>query len=162
MSHLLDNLLVFGRVLRHAGIDVHHGRLLDVVEALGHVDLGARDEVYHTCRALLVHRQDEIETSKIRALDPARSQRAQIVATLGRCRLRSGIGRLSDMVSMRTGRIGRHRARHPCIGSQLSKNSLCGRRAADVSSADEQNAELVIEHWSSQYRIGSFERSMRR
>ena len=60
MSHLLDNLLIFGRVLRHAGIDVHHGRLLDVVEALGHVDLGARDEVYHTCRALLVHRQDEI------------------------------------------------------------------------------------------------------
>ena len=48
MSRLLDNLLVFGRVLRRAGIDVHPGRLLDVVEALGHVNLGARDEVYHT------------------------------------------------------------------------------------------------------------------
>jgi uncharacterized protein with von Willebrand factor type A (vWA) domain len=60
MSRLLDNLLVFGRVLRRAGIDVHPGRLLDVVEALGHVDLGARDEVYHTCRALLVHRQEQI------------------------------------------------------------------------------------------------------
>ena len=60
MSRLLDNLLVFGRVLRRAGIDVHPGRLLDVVEALGHVNLGARDEVYHTCRALLVHRQEQI------------------------------------------------------------------------------------------------------
>jgi uncharacterized protein with von Willebrand factor type A (vWA) domain len=60
MSRLLDNLLVFGRVLRRAGIDVHPGRLLDVVEALGHVDLGSRDEVYHTCRALLVHRQEQI------------------------------------------------------------------------------------------------------
>ncbi len=60
MSHLLDNLLIFGRVLRDAGIDVHRGRLLDVVDALGHVDLGARDEVYHTCRALLVHRQEQI------------------------------------------------------------------------------------------------------
>ena len=59
MSRLLDNLLIFGRVLRRAGIDVHGGRLLDVIEALGHVNLGARDEVYHTCRALLVHRQEQ-------------------------------------------------------------------------------------------------------
>jgi uncharacterized protein with von Willebrand factor type A (vWA) domain len=60
MSRLLDNLLIFGGVLRRAGIDVHRGRLLDVMEALGHVHLGARDEVYHTCRALLVHRQEQI------------------------------------------------------------------------------------------------------
>jgi uncharacterized protein len=60
MSRLLDNLLVFGRILRRAGIDVHPGRLLDLVEALGHVNLAERDEVYHTCRALLVHRQEHI------------------------------------------------------------------------------------------------------
>ena len=60
MSRLLDNLLIFGRVLRRAGIDVHRGRLLDVIEALGHVNLGARDEVYHACRALLVHRHEQI------------------------------------------------------------------------------------------------------
>ena len=44
MSRLLDNLLIFGRVLQRAGIDVHRGRLLDLIEALGHVHLGARDE----------------------------------------------------------------------------------------------------------------------
>ena len=60
MSRLLDNLLNFGRLLRRAGIDIHPGRLLDVIEALGHVNLGARDEVYHTCRALLVHRHEQI------------------------------------------------------------------------------------------------------
>jgi uncharacterized protein with von Willebrand factor type A (vWA) domain len=60
MSRLLDNLLIFGRVLRRAGVDVHRGRLLDVIEALAHVNLGARDEVYHTCRALLVHRQEQM------------------------------------------------------------------------------------------------------
>ena len=59
-GRLLENLLIFGRVLRRAGIDVHPGRLLDVIEALGYVDLGSRDEVYHTCRALLVHRHDQI------------------------------------------------------------------------------------------------------
>jgi uncharacterized protein len=59
---LLDNLLLFGRVLRRAGIDVHPGRMLDVVEALEHIDLAARDEVYHATRALLVHRGDQIAT----------------------------------------------------------------------------------------------------
>jgi hypothetical protein len=59
MSQLLDNLLAFGRILRHEGIDVHPGRVLDVVEALGHVSLAARDEMYHTCRALLVHRHEQ-------------------------------------------------------------------------------------------------------
>jgi uncharacterized protein len=60
MSRLLDNLLLFGRVLRRVGIDVHPGRLLDLIDALGHVNLGERDDVYHTCRALLVHRQEQI------------------------------------------------------------------------------------------------------
>lgn len=60
MSRLLDNLLIFGRVLRRAGIDVHPGRLLDLIEALSHVNLGDRDEVYHTCRALLVHRHEQL------------------------------------------------------------------------------------------------------
>ena len=60
MTHLLENLLIFGRVLRHAGIDVHPGRLLDVVDALGQVDLRSREDVYHACRALLVHRHDQL------------------------------------------------------------------------------------------------------
>ena len=47
-------------MLRRAGIDVHPGRMIDVVEALGHVNLAARDEVYHTCRALLVHRPEQL------------------------------------------------------------------------------------------------------
>ena len=34
--------------------------MLDVVEALGHVNLAARDEVYHACRALLVHRPEQL------------------------------------------------------------------------------------------------------
>ena len=60
MPNLLQNLLVFGRVLRREGIDVHPGRMLDVIDALRHVSLGARDEVYHACRALLVHRPEQI------------------------------------------------------------------------------------------------------
>ena len=60
VSNLQHNLVVFGRLLRRAGIDVHVGRLIDVTDALQHVDLASRDEVYHTCRALLVHRHDQL------------------------------------------------------------------------------------------------------
>jgi len=60
MSVFVDNLLIFGRLLRGAGIDVHPGRMLDVMEALRHIDLSARDEVYHACRALLVHRHEQL------------------------------------------------------------------------------------------------------
>ena len=57
---IVSKLLTFGRALRRTGVDVHPGRLLDVVEALGHVNVGSRDEVYHTCRALLVHRHEQL------------------------------------------------------------------------------------------------------
>ena len=41
-------------------MEVHVGRLLDVAEALQHVNVGAREDVYHACRALLVHRRDDL------------------------------------------------------------------------------------------------------
>jgi uncharacterized protein with von Willebrand factor type A (vWA) domain len=62
VSQLLPNLLVFGRLLRSLGLEVHMGRMLDVADALPHVDLGAREEVYHACRTLLVHRQEDLAT----------------------------------------------------------------------------------------------------
>jgi uncharacterized protein with von Willebrand factor type A (vWA) domain len=60
VSHLLANLLVFGRLLRSLGLEVHMGRMLDVAEALQLIDLGARSEVYHTLRTLLVHRHEDL------------------------------------------------------------------------------------------------------
>ena len=60
MAALLDNLLVFGRLLRALGLEVHVGRLLDIAKALPHVNLAAREDVYHTCRALLVHRREDL------------------------------------------------------------------------------------------------------
>ncbi|MBA2355773.1 MAG: VWA domain-containing protein [Acidobacteria bacterium] len=60
MAALLGNVLVFGRLLRTLGMEVHVGRLLDVAEALQQVNLGAREDVYHACRALLVHRRDDL------------------------------------------------------------------------------------------------------
>lgn len=57
---IVSKLLQFGRDLRQSGIDVHTGRMLDVIEALGHVDLAERDEVYYACRSLFVHRHEHL------------------------------------------------------------------------------------------------------
>ena len=59
-GHLLHNLLIFGDVLRHLGLGTHPGRMLDVLRALEYVDIGRRQDFYHTLRALLVHRRRDI------------------------------------------------------------------------------------------------------
>ena len=54
-AFLADNILLFGRVLRAAGLDVHHARLLDAVRALDWVGVRSRADVAATLRSLLVH-----------------------------------------------------------------------------------------------------------
>jgi uncharacterized protein with von Willebrand factor type A (vWA) domain len=56
----VENLIVFGRLLRRAGFDIPVGRILDLTEALTQVNVNARDEVFHTCRALLVQRHEQL------------------------------------------------------------------------------------------------------
>ena len=60
MTPLLDNLVIFGRLLRGLGLHVDPGRMIDVVNALSLVRLSVRDDVYHTCRTLLVSHASEI------------------------------------------------------------------------------------------------------
>src|SRR3954462_4971409 len=60
MTPILDNLLVFGRLLRAVGLPVDPGRMIDVANALPLVDIGERAEVYYACRTLLVSRADDI------------------------------------------------------------------------------------------------------
>jgi uncharacterized protein with von Willebrand factor type A (vWA) domain len=57
---LAGNVLLFGRLLRASGLDVHHGRLLDAVRALEWVNVGSRPDVAATLRSLLVHDRDEL------------------------------------------------------------------------------------------------------
>ncbi len=60
MSAILPNLLHFARLLRALGLDVPAGRTLDVANALAHVDIGRRSDVYFTLRSLLVHRRQDL------------------------------------------------------------------------------------------------------
>jgi len=60
MSSFVNNLLVFGRLLRRIGFDVSVGDMLDLTGALTHVNLRARDEVFYTCRSVLVRNHDQL------------------------------------------------------------------------------------------------------
>jgi uncharacterized protein with von Willebrand factor type A (vWA) domain len=59
VSFLLHNVLHFGEVLRAAGIEIPAGRMMDVVQALGFIDIGRRTDVHGTLRALLVQRPQD-------------------------------------------------------------------------------------------------------
>jgi uncharacterized protein with von Willebrand factor type A (vWA) domain len=52
-------LILFGRLLRGLGLDVNPGRMIDLVHALGHIDIGRRDDFYNAARSLLVHRRED-------------------------------------------------------------------------------------------------------
>ena len=75
-ASLVETVLAFGQALRAAGLDVHLGRLIDVVDALQRIDLGARDEVFHTCRTLLVHRHEDFPAFE-RAFEAFFSEKAR-------------------------------------------------------------------------------------
>jgi uncharacterized protein with von Willebrand factor type A (vWA) domain len=57
---ILRNLLLFGHALRAAGIPVSPVQLRAFAEALQWIDLGQRDQVFHTARSLLVHRREDL------------------------------------------------------------------------------------------------------
>jgi uncharacterized protein with von Willebrand factor type A (vWA) domain len=59
-GNLLHNLILFGRVLRGLGLDVSPGRMIDLVQALDHIEIGRKTDFYHATRCLLVNRKEDI------------------------------------------------------------------------------------------------------
>ena len=60
LEPFVANVLLFGRLLRRAGLPVHHTRLIDAVRALEWIGVRRRDDVRATLLALLVHRREDI------------------------------------------------------------------------------------------------------
>jgi uncharacterized protein with von Willebrand factor type A (vWA) domain len=59
-GYLLHNLVLFGRLLRQLGLDVDPGRMIDLIQALQWVDIGRKEDFYHTARSLLVLRREDL------------------------------------------------------------------------------------------------------
>ncbi len=59
-GHLLQNLVLFGRLLRQLGLDVTSRQILTLVDALDHLGVDRRADVKAAARAILVSRFDQI------------------------------------------------------------------------------------------------------
>ena len=59
-GQFLHNLLLFGRVLRRLGLDVNPGRMMDLVSALDHIEIGRKSDFYFAARTLLVHEREDL------------------------------------------------------------------------------------------------------
>ncbi|MDX1687625.1 MAG: VWA domain-containing protein [Candidatus Promineifilaceae bacterium] len=59
-DNFLENILLFSRMLRQAGIPVSLEQSIDFARALTLVKIGDRDQVYHAARSLLVTRHEHL------------------------------------------------------------------------------------------------------
>jgi uncharacterized protein with von Willebrand factor type A (vWA) domain len=59
-GQFLHNLILFGRVLRRLGLDVNPGRMMDLVNALDHIEIGRKPDFFYAARTLLVHEHDDL------------------------------------------------------------------------------------------------------
>src|ERR1035437_9681098 len=59
-DRILENVVLFARLLRRAGMTLGTGQILDFTRALEIIDIGNRDDVYHTARVILVGRREDL------------------------------------------------------------------------------------------------------
>lgn len=59
-GQFLHNLLLFGRVLRGMGLDINPGRMMDLVSALDHIEIGRKPDFFYSARTLLVHEREDL------------------------------------------------------------------------------------------------------
>jgi uncharacterized protein with von Willebrand factor type A (vWA) domain len=52
--------VLFGRVLRRLGLDINPGRMMDLVSALDHIELGQKSDFFYAARTLLVHDREDL------------------------------------------------------------------------------------------------------
>jgi uncharacterized protein with von Willebrand factor type A (vWA) domain len=57
---LLHNILLFGRLLRLLGLDINPSRMITLVGALEHIEIGYKPDFYYAARCLLVHEKDDL------------------------------------------------------------------------------------------------------
>ena len=60
-SRLAQNILLFARTLRAAGLPIGPGKVIDAIEAVKAVGIGSRDDFYWTLHAVFVQRREQRE-----------------------------------------------------------------------------------------------------
>src|SRR3954469_8027333 len=60
-SRLAQNILLFARTLRAAGLPIGPGKVIDAVEAVKAAGIGTREDFYWTLHAIFVQRREQRE-----------------------------------------------------------------------------------------------------
>ncbi len=60
-GHLLRNIVLFGRMLRAAGMEVTPTHILDLVEGLNQIDMNRREDFKNTAQTILVSRYEQLD-----------------------------------------------------------------------------------------------------
>lgn len=93
-GQFLHNLLLFGRVLRQLGLDINPGRMMDLVSALDHIEIGRKADFFYAARTLLVHEREDLplfdEAFELFWRKPVESWELQDWQVLARRRKRPG------------------------------------------------------------------------
>ena len=58
-SRLAQNILLFARTLRAAGLPIGPGKVIDAIEAVKAAGIGSRDDFYWTLHAVFVQRREQ-------------------------------------------------------------------------------------------------------
>jgi uncharacterized protein with von Willebrand factor type A (vWA) domain len=146
------NVLAFGRMLRDTGLDIHHGRLLDALQALTWIGVPRRSDVRTVLRGLLVHRHDDLSRFD-RAFDlffaarrlPASDEKRLALSSLGeqaRVIVRTPPG---ASVPARLEAIEAERSAARAVGAWSSTPLSRTTDFAELSPADLDRAAQVLE-----------------
>ena len=130
VNDLLSNVLLFGRLLRRAGLDVHHGRMLDAAQALTSIDVGRKGDVRTALRSLLVHRHEDLAPIR-RGVRPVLSFAIGHIARPAAVLARRASARGGTSVGGHAGQARRRRAeRQPVVDARCVVGAYS---AAEVS-----------------------------
>ncbi len=142
LAPLLENVLVFGRALRRAGLPVSPAESLGFAHALEWVDLGSREQVFHAARALFVHRREDLE---LFAALFDRFWRAPGVAPQGRPRRRRPATRRTgfEIVAAVAARAAADGAGEPVADRSGTYSSLEVLRRKDFAELTPEELEAV-------------------
>lgn len=86
-SYFLENIVLFVQMLRQAGLPVSTEQAVEFSRALSLIDIGSREHVYHTARALLISRHEHLRLFDVlfnrfwrvqTAAAPSRGQKAPL------------------------------------------------------------------------------------
>ena len=149
-SPLLRNLLLFGRLLRASGLPVTSGRLIEVANSLGYIDIGCKEDFKNAARCILVSRQEDIDVfdqafevfwrswTRSRQNDPLRRLIDDLARQVPRRRQKAprGIGnRRAKQGSPRTPRS--HQVGSSAAGSQEGEGEEGSQSVVAIYSPDE-------------------------